>query len=65
METTNKFTVKNTQTGFTKKDMTFADVRKFHFAKMSKSNFSPVAVVDYQIIDQTTKEVFNMSNMSF
>lgn len=65
MNTQSKFTVTNTQTNWSKSNMTFEEVRKFHFTKMSKGNFSPVAVVDYQITDEVSKEVFNMSNMTF
>ena len=64
MNTQSKFTVTNTQTNWSKSKMTFEDVRKFHFGKMSKSNFSKVAVVDYQITDEDTKEVYNMSQVS-
>ena len=64
MNTQSKFTVTNTQTNWSKSRMTFEDVRKFHFGKMSKSNFSKVAVVDYQITDEDTKEVYNMSQVS-
>ena len=64
MNTQSKFTVTNTQTNWTKSNMTFEEVRKFHFNKMSKSNFSKVAVVDYQITDEDTKEVYNMSQVS-
>jgi hypothetical protein len=65
MNTNNTFTVINEQTNWQKSSMTFEDVRKFHFNKMSKSNFNKIAVVDYQIKDEKTGEVFNMSNMTF
>ena len=63
MNTQSTFTVTNTMTGWNKSSMTFEEVRKFHFNKMSKSGFNPLAVVDYQIKDEKTGEVFNMSNM--
>lgn len=64
MNTQSKFTVTNTQTNWSKSNMTFEEVRKFHFNKMSKSNFSKVALVDYQIADDSSGQVYNMSQVS-
>ena len=64
MNTQSKFTVTNTQTNWSKSNMTFEEVRKFHFNKMSKSNFSKVALVDYQIADDSSGQVDNMSQVS-
>lgn len=64
MKGNSTFTIKNTQTGWSKSGMSFLDVKKFHFSKMQKSNFNPIAMVDYQVIDEVNSEVFNMSNMT-
>lgn len=63
MKTTSKFTVKNEMNGFVKSNMTFEEVRKFHFNKLSKNKFDVTCVVDLVIIDEDSKEEFRMSNM--
>lgn len=63
--TQSSFTVKNEVTGWTKSNMSFADVRKFHFNKMSKNGFDTTCLVDLVIIDEANGYEFRMSNMVF
>ena len=66
MKTTNTYSIKNEVTGkVVKTALNFNDVRKFKFNKMSKSNFSPVACVDYIVIDEVGKDTFPLSQIPY
>lgn len=62
-ETKDSFTIINTINSWKKEKMTCEEVNKFYFNKISKSNFNPICVIDYIIIDEKTGETYNMSNM--
>jgi len=58
------YTITNTQTGWSKSSMSADEVKQFHFNKLSKSGFSPIAVVDYQVKNEQNNEIYNLSNLS-
>jgi hypothetical protein len=56
------FTIQNTETGWVKTDMTAQEVKEFCFKKLSRSNFSQIALVEYTITDEQTSERYPLSN---
>ncbi len=62
MKTTNTYSIKNDITGATvRTDLSFTEVRKFAFAKRSKS---AVGCVDYTVIDEVDNDYFPLSQIN-
>lgn len=63
MKTNSTYKIEHTSKGIIRTNLTFEDVRKFAFTKRSKSNFSPVADVDYSVIDEVDGDSIPMQRI--
>jgi hypothetical protein len=63
MNTNSTYTIEHATKGVRKTNITFSQVREFAFKIRSNKAFSPVADVDYTVIDEANNERIPMQHI--
>lgn len=63
MNTDSTYKISKEFKGVIKQRIKWDDVKRFAFNKMSSTNFNPIALVDFTIIDEATGETFPLSQI--
>jgi len=63
METSNTYTIEHLTKGIICEHLTFSELRKKAFKIRSSKAFSPIADVDYDVIDEKTGERLPMQHI--
>lgn len=66
MKTDSIYTINNKQTGkLVKSGMTFQEVKRLVFNKMSRNNFNDVCLVDYQVVDEANGDYLPLQHIHY
>lgn len=63
MNTTSTYSVDHETKGIVSKGLSFDELRAKAFRIRSNKNFSPIALVDYTVIDEATNEKLPMQHI--